>query len=255
MDELELARELADIADEISIRHFYNASTLQVTTKSDGTLVTAADLQIETALRKRIAEQFPGHSILGEEEGLVGDETAAVWVLDPIDGTNNFAWHIPIFATLIGLRIGGRTDLGVVSAPALGERYEAVRGEGASMNQTPIRVSDISEISESRVCFSSWDGWAQADLEEQWSSVLRQAKRSRGFGDFWGHMLVARGSAEVMAEPILAPWDVFPLEVIVEEAGGRITTFDGQRFQGLGNCLTTNGVLHETLIAALAREQ
>lgn len=252
MDELDLARELADIADEISCHAFYRSP--EAFTKADGTLVTAADREIEGALRKRIGERFPGHAILGEEEGFQGDKSTPTWVIDPIDGTNNFAWGIPIFATLIGLMIGRRTELGIASAGAMGERYEASRGSGATMNGNPIRVSSIDTIDEARICFSSWDGWAQADLEEEWTSLIRSAKRSRGFGDFWGHMLVARGAAEVMAEPILAPWDVYPLEVIVEEAGGRITSFDGDAFQGLGSCLTTNGALHEQILAALKRK-
>lgn len=250
MDELDLARELADLAAEIAMRYY--ARDPEVSTKIDGTLVTAADREIEAVLRRRISECFPDHAILGEEEGLAGDESAPVWVLDPIDGTNNFAWAIPIFATLIGLRIGDRTEIGIASAPVLGERYEGVRGGGASMNGVPIQVSEVAAIEEARVCFSSWDGWAGAGLESQWTAILRRARRSRGFGDFWGHMLVARGSAELMAEPVLAPWDVFPLEVIVEEAGGRITTFEGDRFQGPGSCLTTNGLLHDAVLTALS---
>lgn len=253
MDELDLARELADIADEISCRYFYKRSA-EVSVKADGTLVTEADKEIEARLRKRISERFPNHAILGEEEGFQGDKSTPMWVIDPIDGTNNFAWGIPVFATLIGLMIGRHTEIGVASAPAMSERYEGSRGSGASFNGTPIHVSEIPTIEEARICYSSWDGWAQADLEKEWTSLIRKAKRSRGFGDFWGHMLVARGAAEVMAEPILAPWDVFPLEVIVEEAGGRITTFEGEKFQGLGSCLTTNGVLHDTVQAALKRQ-
>lgn len=258
MDELELARELADIGAEIAMRHFARAP--EVSRKDDGTLVTAADREIEQALRKRIADVFPAHAVLGEESGLTGDPSAPIWIIDPIDGTNNFAWGIPIFATLVGLRVGGRTEVGIASAPALGERYEAARSDGARMNGAPIRVSGVSQIGEARVCYSSLRSMARRGLDQRWASVLERCRRARGFGDFWGHMLVARGAADVMAEPELAIWDVAPLEVIVEEAGGRITTFSGEPYPdsrifstgGDGSCLTTNELLHDQLVEELS---
>ncbi|MGH3115912.1 MAG: inositol monophosphatase family protein [Gaiellales bacterium] len=249
-DELQVARELADIADEIAMRYFTRAPVAEM--KEDGTLVTAADTEIETALRARIAEVFPEHAVLGEEHGLQGDASAPIWVLDPIDGTNNFAWGIPVFATLVALRVGGRTEVGVVSAPALGERYEARRGRGARMNGEAIHVSDAASIDEARVCYASWVGWVRAGLDRQWAWILARCHRSRGFGDFWGHMLVARGAADIMAEPTLRIWDVAALEVIVEEAGGLITDFSGKTFDDNASCLSTNGRLHGEVIRALA---
>lgn len=257
MDELSLARELADIADEIAIRYFYYSRDKATREKSDGTLVTAADTEIETALRKRIREEFPDHAILGEEDGLDGPEGAPVWVLDPIDGTNNFAWGIPIFATLIALRVDGSTVLGLASAPALGERYEAARGEGATMNGDPIEVSRVSSIEESRILYASLKGMQEAGVADPWKGLLARCKRERGFGDFWGHMLVARGAADVMAEPSLSIWDVAALEVIIEEAGGRCTGFDGTAFpdfdsgRGPSSLVTTNGLLHGEVLGAL----
>lgn len=258
MDELDLARELADIADEISLRHFEAGVSSDL--KADGTLVTVADREVEKALRKRISEQFPEHAILGEEGGFLGDRGKPVWVLDPIDGTNNFAWGIPIYATLIALRREGRTEVGIASAPALQERYEAARGDGARMNGKPISVTNVSTIEEARVCYGSHRGIVQFGLGEKWQDVLQRCRRERGIGDFWGHMLVARGAAEIMLEPTLAIWDVAALEVIVEEAGGRIGLFSGEPYpdarmwskEGPGSCLTTNGYLHETMIEVLS---
>jgi histidinol-phosphatase len=258
VDELELARELADAADEVSMRNFQRG--IKTSTKDDGTLVTAADKEIEQMLRGRIKEVFPEHGLLGEEHGLEGDPSKPTWILDPIDGTNNFAWGIPIFATLIALRIDGRTEIGIASAPALRERYEGVRGAGARMNGTAIHVSDIYSIDESRVCYGSHRGIVQYGLGDKWAEILQRCYRERGFGDFWGHMLVARGAAEVMLEPALAIWDVAALEVIVEEAGGRITGFTGAPYpnsrmtskNGDPSCLTTNGKLHGELVTALS---
>ena len=159
---LGFALELADVADEISLRYFSRSPA--VFTKQDGTLVTQADREIETVLRERIEERFPGHVVLGEEQGLSGGGVGVGvgvgsgsprWVVDPIDGTNNFAWGIPIFATLIALQVGGETEVGVVSAPALGERYDAAAGLGARMNGSPIRVSDVGTLAQSRVGFAS----------------------------------------------------------------------------------------------------
>jgi histidinol-phosphatase len=260
-DELAFALELADVADGIAMRYFSRSP--EVFTKQDGTLVTQADREIETLLRERLLERFPGHAVLGEEEGLsealgrgsgsagVPGSAAPRWVVDPIDGTNNFAWGIPIFATLIALQVGGETQVGVVSAPALGERYDAATGLGARMNGSPIRVSGVQTVAESRVGFASWRGWVEAGLERQWASILTRCRRSRGFGDFWGHTLVARGAAEAMAEPDLQPWDVAALSVIVSEAGGRLTDFSGAPFRGRGSCLTTNGLIHDEVLTGL----
>jgi len=255
-DELAFALELADAADEISMRSFSRSP--EVFTKQDGSLVTGADHEIEATLRERIAGRFPGHAVLGEEGGFAGagsvgsSGSVPLWVIDPIDGTNNFAWGIPIFATLIALQQGGETVVGVVSAPALGERYEAAAGEGARMNGSPICVSNVATIGEARVVYASWRGWVEAGLDRRWASILTRCRRSRGFGDFWGHVLVARGAAEIMAEPELQPWDVAALAVIVAEAGGRLTDFGGRPFRERGSCLTTNGRLHDEILQELS---
>jgi histidinol-phosphatase len=252
-EELAFALELADVADAISMRYFslLPSRSPEAHTKQDGTLVTAADREIEQAIRARIAKRFPEHAVLGEEGGQHGHHDAPLWVIDPIDGTNNFAWGIQIFATLIGLQIGGETVVGVVSAPALGERYHAATGEGAWLNGSPIHVSAVGTIAESRIVYASWGGWVEAGLDRRWASILTRCRRSRGFGDFWGHMLVARGAAEAMAEPDLQPWDVAALQVIVAEAGGRLTDFEGWPFHRRGSCLSTNGAIHDQILAEL----
>ncbi|MGI8426831.1 MAG: inositol monophosphatase family protein [Actinomycetota bacterium] len=257
MNELDLARELADIADEISMGYFGKAPGSSL--KLDGSIVTVADHEIEDALRKRIGEEFPEHGIAGEEAGVHGDRAAPVWVIDPIDGTANFAAAIPVFATLIGLRVNARTEVGVVSAPALNERYEAAKGDGARMNGAPITVSSVSTLEAAAVCFGSAKRMERRGYADQMRKILAGCKRDRGFGDFWGHMLVARGALEVMTEPSLQAWDVLPLEIIVKEAGGEITTLDGapypeEKLWGPGpraGCLTTNGVLHKQIVDLL----
>jgi histidinol-phosphatase len=248
-EELAFALELADEADAIAMRYFSHAP--EVFTKQDGTLVTRADREIEEALRARIERRYPHHTILGEEAGLQGTGGGPRWVIDPIDGTNNFAWGIPIFGTLIALQVEGASEVGVASAPALGERYDAALGEGARLNGSPIHVSGAATIEEARLVFATWEEWIAAGLEERWGALCARSRRSRGFGDFWAHMLVARGAADVMAEPEVELWDIAALEAIVIEAGGRLTDFAGRPFRGRGSCLTTNGALHDAVMEGL----
>jgi len=256
-DELAFALELADEADAISMRYFSRSASErpQAFTKDDGTLVTKADREIEASLRGRIAERYPDHAILGEEAGLDAGAGAGGggfrWVIDPIDGTNNFAWGIPIFATLIALQFDGAPEVGVVSAPALSERYDAARGEGARCNGQPIHVSGVASLVEARYGFASWEEWVEAGLDRQWGALLAGGRRSRGFGDFWGHMLVARGAAEAMAEPELELWDVAAVEAVVLEAGGELTDFAGHPFRARGSCLSSNGLVHDGVLRAL----
>lgn len=260
MDELAFALELAGAADEISMKYFSRSPETSV--KKDGTLVTVADREVEEMLRGRIRQQFPSHAILGEEGGLEGDAGAPIWIIDPIDGTNNYAAGIPIFGTLIGLRVDGRTQVGVASAPALGERYDAATGEGARMNGKPIHVSEVASLGEAVVCIGSYRRMRRRGYGARLEGIVADCRRDRGFGDFWGYMLVARGAAEVMLEPNLNVWDVAALEVIVGEAGGMVSNFAGDPYpetriteygSGDGSFMATNGVLHEELVTRLAK--
>ena len=247
--ELAFAHELADRAAEIAIEVF--GREFEVRTKADLSPVTEADTGIEAMIRDAIADRFPGDAILGEEQGLEGSGDR-VWIVDPIDGTKNFADGVPVWATLIALRIDGEGALGVASAPAIGERYEAVRGGGARCNGRPIHVSDRGRIEDAFFVYASVDEWLDGPRHDAFTALVREARRSRGFGDFWGHTLVARGAADVMAEPELAVWDWAALEVILREAGGRMTTFDGEPPAGTCSVLTTNGVLHDEVVRRLA---
>jgi histidinol-phosphatase len=202
-------------------------------------------------VRERVRERFPGDAVLGEEGGLEGGGERR-WIVDPIDGTKNFADGVQIWANLIALAIDDEPVMGVVNAPALGERYEAVRGGGARLNGRPIEVSRADRVSRTFVVYSSAGLWLDAERPGPLRDLLREARRNRGFGDFWGHMLVARGSADVMLEPELATWDFAALKVVVEEAGGKVSTFDGKPLEHGGSMLTTNGVLHDELVARLS---
>jgi histidinol-phosphatase len=245
VDDLALAFELADLADSITLPRF-RALDLAVETKPDLTPVTEADRAAEVALRERIRQARPGDAILGEELGAEG-EGPRRWILDPIDGTKNYSRGIPIYATLIALEQEGEVVLGVVSAPALARRWSARRGEGAFANGARIHVSQVSSVEECVFSFSR-QGYVRYEGVRQ---LFERSWHVRTFSDFWQHMLVAEGSVEIAIEPVLNPWDLAPLQVIVEEAGGRVTDLAGNRRIDGGNGLSTNGLLHDEVLALL----
>jgi histidinol-phosphatase len=253
-DEMVFAIELSDHAAQTAMGLF-RREELEIRTKADQTLVTEADTSIERAIRERIANVFPDDRVLGEEEGGSYDPSGRVWVIDPIDGTANFARGVPIWATLIALQVDGESVLGVASAPALEERYAARRGDGATMNDHRIHVSAISGLAEAHLLYGELKDLLAGPYAAPLESMIRASWRDRGFGDFWAHVLVARGAAEIMFDPALSIWDYAALTVIVEEAGGRMTTFDGEPVRHGGSVLTTNGALHHEVLGTLARER
>jgi histidinol-phosphatase len=244
--DLQLALGLADAADVITMRH-YRSTSLQVRTKVDMTPVSEADEEVERMVRERLAAERPGDGIVGEEFGTSG-ATARRWIIDPIDGTKNYVRGIPVFATLIGLEENGRVVAGVVSAPALARRWWAARGEGAFCNGEAIHVSRIAAIAESHLTYDSINDFDQYGGAVRFLSLMRHCIRSRGFGDFWAHMLVAEGAVEIALEPKVAIWDMAPIQVIVEEAGGRFTDMRGEARIDGGSSLSTNGLVHEAVL-------
>ena len=249
--ERSFAAGLADRAATIGMSIFRH-DVVRVTLKADLTPVTQADTQIEAMVREQIGAAFPDDRVLGEEEGGDASGEGRVWIVDPIDATANFARGIPIWATLIALQVDGEQVLGLVNAPALGERYEAVTGGGATCNGEAIHVSPIDSLGSAQLLFAGHGEWHEGRLGERVRETLAAAHRTRGFGDFWGHMLVARGSAEAIIEAELSLWDYAALVPIVREAGGRMTMIDGGPLRHGGSVLTSNGVLHDELVARLS---
>jgi histidinol-phosphatase len=254
MDALTLALELADHADAITLGRF-RAHDLQVATKPDLTPVSEADHAVERALRARLGEATD-HAVVGEE---FDDEAGAFdsefrWIIDPIDGTKNYVRGVPIWATLIGLEHAGALVAGVVSAPAIGMRWWAAKGHGAFRNGEPIAVSRVAALDDAQLSFA-WDTEDRFHADGIGSKMLalsHRCWRTRGIGDFWQHLLVAEGAFDVAIDPIVSLWDVAALIPIVEEAGGRWTTLQGESDPAGGSFVCTNGVLHEEVIAALA---
>ena len=232
----------------------FRASDLVVESKPDLTPVSEADRAVEVALRRRLAEERPDHGVLGEEMGgEVGADRGWTWVIDPIDGTKNYVRGVPVWATLIALQSGGRTVVGVVSAPALGRRWWAARGEGAFADGAPIRVSAVGELGDAWLSYPSAAEFDALGLTDAVVALERRCWRARGFGDFWAHALVAEGALDVAFEPEVALWDFAALELLVAEAGGCFTELGGGPPSDGGGALSSNGLLHEEVLAALAR--
>jgi histidinol-phosphatase len=243
------AMDLADRAAEIAMGVF--RGDVDVRLKADRTPVTQADTDVEAMVRARLAQAYPEDHVLGEEEGGDAGAEGRVWIVDPIDATANFARGIPVWATLIALRVDEDVVLGVVGAPALGERYDAVRGGGSRCNGVTIRVSAVDDVATASLFSAGVDTWLSPPRPGVIDTLAR-AHRTRGFGDFWGHMLVARGGGEAMVDPVVALWDFAALVPIVEEAGGRATTIEGAPLRHGGSMLSTNGLLHDELVRCFA---
>jgi histidinol-phosphatase len=239
--DLSLALALADTADEISLRRF-GAGDLVVETKPDLTPVTEADRAVEEAIRSRLASERPADGILGEELGSTGSADRR-WIVDPIDGTRNYSRGLPVWATLIALEENGKLRLGVVSAPALARRWWAERGSGAFANGERMHVSAVARVEDAVLCFA---------LEQQLPELAQRCWHPRGYGDFWAHMLVAEGAADGAIDAVgVSLWDLAAILPIVEEAGGYFTDATGARRADAGTAVSSNGLLHEELLAAV----
>ena len=236
----------------------FRAANLVVETKPDLTPVTEADRAVEAMIREVLTRVRPADSILGEEMGqsapaVSGALSARRWIVDPIDGTKGYARGLPIWATLVALEDDGELVLGVVSAPALTTRWWARRGGGAFRNGDLVRVSNVARVEDAQLAYSSVAAFEEEGRGDAFLALARRCWRTRGLGDFWSHVCVADGSVDISAEVGgLAVWDVAPLLVIVEEAGGRLTDLTGARRTDGGNVVATNGLLHDEALSALS---
>lgn len=215
-------------------------------TKPDGTPVTEADRAAETAIRDAVAGSGRGETVLGEEFGDDGGNRR--WIVDPIDGTTSYMRGIPVWATLLSLEVDGVVEVALVSAPALGRRWWARRGNATYVDGTRCRVSQIARLEDALVSTTS-----QRRMPQGWSTIVQRAWANRGLGDFWHHCLVAEGSVDLATDgTYMRVWDYSAVRLLVEEAGGRSTTFDGSDPADRGSLLSTNGLLHDEVMTLLA---
>ncbi|HEY4979475.1 MAG TPA: inositol monophosphatase family protein [Candidatus Acidoferrum sp.] len=252
-----LLEAIANEADTIAMRYFRSAE-MRIERKNDGSAVTQGDKAVEEMARAKVAASGLPLDVLGEEMG--GDSAKepakhgrARMIIDPIDGTEEFSRGICTFGTLMGIEENGEIVAGLASAPALsrGSRWWAYRGEGAFRDGRRIHVSQVQKLSEAMVFTTgtgpSKDPMARAALRR----LADSSRHSRSMGGFWQHMLVAEGSIEAATDWTSKPWDLAPLGIIVEEAGGKSTTLSGERSIYRGQLISTNGVLHEEVLNIL----
>jgi histidinol-phosphatase len=250
-----LLEEIARAADALAMR-FFRSFEIRVDKKDDGSAVTQADRGIEEMARARVAASGLAMDVLGEEMGggnakaPNGDGRARL-IIDPIDGTEEFSRGIATFGTLLGIERNGDIVAGMATAPALGVRWYAYRGEGAWRNGERIRVSNVEKLNAGMAFTGGTGPNKNRDKIVRMRKLLDAAKHGRSLGGFWQHMLVAEGSIEAALDLHSKPWDLAPLALIVEEAGGRATDVSGRRTIYSGNLVSTNGKIHDEVLALL----
>lgn len=247
---LDAARGIAEEAAAY-VREGFVQGTVEVEHKHDGSEVTEIDRGAEDLVRRRVAEQFPDDTVIGEEAGVTEGTSGRRWLVDPIDGTASFVRRVPLFTTLLAVFDEHGPAVGIIAVPALGELVVAGRGRGCTHNGAPCRVSSVSDLADACVSSSAFDGswWPRDALLD----VSACGARIRTWGDGYGYFLVATGRIEAMVEPSLNTWDIAPMLVVIPEAGGIITTWEGstELTQGAG-WVASNGDLHEHVLALVA---
>jgi histidinol-phosphatase len=254
ISDLDLALKMADRADELSLKRF-RAVDLMVESKPDRSPVTDADRAVEAELRAVVAEYRPSDSFIGEEFENSGSSLRN-WIVDPIDGTANYLRGVPIWASLIALRVDGVITTSVVSAPALGRRWWAHRGNGAFTQDVDgsvraLQVSKISKVEDSSISYNNLQLWDQAGKLTKLVDLSRKVWRTRAYGDFYSYMLLAEGSIDLVAEHDLKIYDIAALVPIVEEAGGTFSDLAGALTEESSSVMASNGLLHAEFQQAL----
>ncbi len=245
---MEFASELVTMAGRLTLEHFQTAS-LDIEIKGDGSPVTQADTAAETLIRSRIHEAFPHDSVIGEEHDDVVGTSGRRWVIDPIDGTHAFTRGVGLYSNLLYLEDQDGPLIGAINIPAIDELVVAGRDEGCFWNGARCHVSSHVELAGAVVTTSAYDNWTEASL----LALRRSGARMRTWGDGYGYVLVATGRAEAMVDPEISFWDVAPMAVIISEAGGTVTQFDGSTALSDTNCIASNTALHDQVLDLVRR--
>jgi histidinol-phosphatase len=246
---LDFAIDAAWHAGRFTLAHFQAGVAVDV--KADASPVTVADRGAEQLLRDRIGRAYPDHGIVGEEYGDDGAGRSHRWILDPIDGTKSFVRGVPLWGTLVALERDGVPVVGVAHFAGLGETIAAAQGLGCQWNGRAAHASNADALAVATVCYSDAAGVIRR-MGPRWDTLVSATQLQRGWGDCYGHCLVATGRAEIMLDAAMNPWDCAALVPIVQEAGGRFTDWRGRVTIGGGDAVSTNGRLHGALLPFLA---
>lgn len=249
---LDFAVDAAWQAGQLTLAHFQTG--VAVEEKPDESPVTIADRGAERLLRRLIESRFPGHAIYGEEYGETDRDSTHRWIIDPIDGTRSFVQGVPLYGVLVGLEIGGDLVIGVVYFPGLGEMITAAKGEGCRWNGRPARVSEVARLDQAMITYTDAASFTHYGRDEAWARIQAASHIQRGWGDCYGHCLVATGRAEVMLDPIMSAWDCAALLPILQEAGGTFTDWDGEATIYGGHAISTNGLLFDQVMEIVRAE-
>jgi histidinol phosphatase-like enzyme (inositol monophosphatase family) len=241
-ERIRLALDLADLAGAMSQQYFDNGN-LAVQTKRDGTPVTVADREIEQALRRAVSADFPDDCFVGEEFPDTEGDSGYRWIVDPIDGTKSFVRGVPLYANLIALQEGDEIVFGIINLPSAGIVVRAERGKGCWRNGVPARVSNRAVLDGAYVMATWLEDWEPEVVED----LRTQGVVLRTWGDAFGYAMVACGFADAVIDYTTQPYDLAPMPVIIEEAGGRFTSLDGRRVFTGGNGIASNGLIHDPL--------
>ena len=246
-DFLNFALDTAWQAGRVTLGHFQTGVAVQ--RKADNTPLTIADQQAEQKLRQLIERYWPEHNIIGEEYGRTQNSSPYTWVLDPIDGTKSFMCGVPLYANLVALLKDDEPIVGVINLPALNEMVYAVLGEGCFWNGRPAQVSTTKKMEDAVILCSDLDTPAQYGRAEQWQKLVNASYVQRTWGDAYGYTLVATGRADVMVDPIMNLWDIAPMQVIMTEAGGTLTDWQGNDTIHNEESIATNNHLLSDVLA------
>jgi histidinol phosphatase-like enzyme (inositol monophosphatase family) len=255
LDRLEFGLDGARRASELILTH-YRADHLAVERKRDSSPVTEADRGAEQLLRARILQAFPHDAVLGEEFGETPGTSGFRWILDPVDGTKSFIHGVPLFGTLIGLEHHGDPVMGICRLPALDEVVYAAAG-GPAYRQSGLqparcaRVSAVQRLADATFCFTTVQGFERIGRADLFAKMVARAGLVRGWGDCYGHLLVATGQADIMIDPLMNVWDIAALIPILEAAGGACVDWQGRRRVDGGNGISVNAALKDEVLSIL----
>ena len=246
-----VAAEAAYLGGRRTLAYFNTGIAVEI--KADQTPVTQADREAEAVIRERITRSFPDHSILGEEGGETRGSATYRWIIDPIDGTKSFIHGVPFYAVLIGVEVAGKPAVGAVYVPALDEMICAAQGLGCTWNGRQAQVSAVDDLAQATLLTTSVTSCMRRS--DAYERLAAQTLLQRTWGDAYGYVLVATGRAEIMLDAAMNPWDCAPLLPILQEAGGRFTTWQGEATIWGADAVGTNAALYQDVLEILQREQ
>ena len=243
---LDFALRIVKKSENITLKYY--SKTVKHKMKKNLTPVTMADIKCEKYLIQKITEKFPGHSLLTEETGIIENNSEFKWIIDPVDGTKNFMRKYPFWGTLLALEYRGEVVMGIIAMPVLNEMIYAVKNGGCYYNNKKVKVSKISKLNKSYCIFGGLDYIIKLPHQNNFLNLIKNCSYSRGFGDCHGHTFVIDGRAEVMIDPHVLPYDIAPTKICIEEAGGVLTDFNGDKSIYAGSAVISNGKVHDEVI-------